>query len=71
MGRFGHELLEFELQPDGRLRYANNSNYKKDTMIKKEVMTGPAVQKEMRRIIEVRLCQGLARQRCSIAFPQL
>jgi len=35
-GKFGHEFLEFEFQPNGRLRYANNSNYKKDSMIRKE-----------------------------------
>ena len=35
-GKFGHEFLEFEFRPDGRLRYANNSNYKNDTMIRKE-----------------------------------
>ena len=33
-GKFGHEFLEFELRPDGKLRYANNSNYKNDTMIR-------------------------------------
>ena len=27
-GKFGHEFMEFEFRPDGRLRYANNSNYK-------------------------------------------
>jgi protein mago nashi len=27
-GKFGHEFLEFEFRPDGKLRYANNSNYK-------------------------------------------
>ena len=27
-GKFGHEFLEFELRPNGRLRYANNSQYK-------------------------------------------
>ena len=32
-GKFGHEFLEFEFRPDGRLRYANNSNYKNDVMI--------------------------------------
>lgn len=59
-GKFGHEFLEFEFRPDGKifavfnaayrfkpvlwnhftlghLRYANNSNYKNDTMIRKEV----------------------------------
>ena len=35
-GKFGHEFLEFEFRPDGRLRYANNFNYKNDTMIRKE-----------------------------------
>ena len=39
-GKFGHEFLEFEFRPDGRLRYANNSQYKNDTknggMIRKE-----------------------------------
>uniref|UniRef100_A0A7N5K097 Uncharacterized protein n=1 Tax=Ailuropoda melanoleuca TaxID=9646 RepID=A0A7N5K097_AILME len=36
-GKFGHEFLEFEFRPDGKLRYANNSNYKNDVMIRKEV----------------------------------
>ena len=35
-GKFGHEFLEFEFRPDGKLRYANNSNYKGDNMIRKE-----------------------------------
>ena len=35
-GKFGHEFLEFEFRPDGKLRYANNSNYKNDTMIRLE-----------------------------------
>ena len=34
--------MEFEFRPDGKLRYANNSNYKNDVMIRKEgaVMCG-------------------------------
>lgn len=36
-GKFGHEFLEFEFRPNGQLRYANNSNYKNDTIIRKEV----------------------------------
>ena len=36
MGRFGHEFLEFEVGKDGKLRYANNSNYKNDKIIRKE-----------------------------------
>ena len=35
-GKYGHEFLEFEFRPDGRLRYANNSNYKSDILIRKE-----------------------------------
>ena len=35
-GRFGHEFLEFEFMADGTLRYANNSNYKNDVIIRKE-----------------------------------
>ncbi len=35
-GKFGHEFLEFEFKANGRLRYANNSNYKSDTLIRKE-----------------------------------
>jgi protein mago nashi len=35
MGQHGHEFLEFEYS-QGRLRYANNSNYRNDSLIKKE-----------------------------------
>jgi protein mago nashi len=50
-GKFGHEFLEFEFRPDGRLRYANNSNYKNDTMIRKEAFVSPTVVQELKRII--------------------
>ncbi|KAK4382800.1 protein mago nashi2 [Sesamum angolense] len=50
-GKFGHEFLEFEFRPDGKLRYANNSNYKNDTMIRKQIFLTPAVLKECRRIV--------------------
>ena len=50
-GKFGHEFTEFELSPSGRLRYANNSHYKHDSMIRKEVFVSPAVVEETRRII--------------------
>eukprot|EP01033_Poteriospumella_lacustris_P014371 gene14371-10269_t len=43
--------MEFEITSDGKLRYANNSNYKKDFMIRKEVMLGPLVIEEIKRII--------------------
>lgn len=51
-GKFGHEFLEFEFRPDGKLRYANNSNYKNDTMIRKEVFVNESVVSELKRIIE-------------------
>merc|ERR1712080_576160 len=51
MGKFGHEFLEFEMRPDGRLRYANNSNYKNDTMIRKEAYVSPAALHELKSIL--------------------
>ncbi|KAI9330943.1 hypothetical protein BDR26DRAFT_870757 [Obelidium mucronatum] len=51
MGKFGHEFLEFEFRPDGKLRYANNSNYKNDSMIRKEVHVSQSLMKELKRII--------------------
>jgi len=50
-GKFGHEFLEFEFRSNGMLRYANNSNYKNDIMICKEVYVTPTVLKECRCII--------------------
>jgi len=50
-GKFGHEFLEFEFRPDGKLRYANNSNYKNDTMIRKEAYVHNSVMEELKRII--------------------
>lgn len=37
-GQFGHEFMEFELKQDGTVRYANNSAYKNDSMIRKQCM---------------------------------
>ncbi|CAN6628085.1 hypothetical protein TRVA0_011S02410 [Trichomonascus vanleenenianus] len=55
-GRFGHEFLEFDIraQDDGRcaiIRYANNSNYRNEVLIKKEAAISPTVVKEIKRII--------------------
>lgn len=36
----------------GRLRYANNSNYRNDSLIRKEMWVGPLVVKELKRIVE-------------------
>lgn len=51
-GRFGHEFLEFEFRPNGLLRYANNSNYKKEVMIRKEVFVNTCILDELKKIIE-------------------
>merc|ERR1711990_175789 len=51
-GKFGHEFLEFDIRPDGKLRYANNSHYKKDAIIRKELYLSQAVIQEFTRIIE-------------------
>jgi len=50
-GKFGHEFLEFDFRPDGKLRYANNSNYKNDTLIRKEVVVSKTVLAELKRIV--------------------
>jgi len=51
-GKFGHEFLEFEFRPDGKVRYANNSHYKNETMIRKEVHVSPSALQELKRIIQ-------------------
>jgi protein mago nashi len=50
-GRFGHEFLEFEVRHDGRVRYANNSNYKSDLMIRKEVYVNFLVVDQFKQIV--------------------
>ena len=50
-GRFGHEFLEFEFRPDGKLRYANNTNYKKDSLIRREMYVSETVMREVKRIV--------------------
>jgi protein mago nashi len=51
-GRYGHEFLEFEIRPDGLLRYANNSHYKKEDIIRKQVYLNFPVINEFKRIID-------------------
>eukprot|EP00210_Caulerpa_lentillifera_P007417 g7088.t1 len=51
-GKFGHEFLEFAFLPDGQLRYANNSQYKKDKMIRKEVFVSSIVMNQLKSIVE-------------------
>lgn len=50
-GSFGHEFLEFEFRPDGRMRYANNSQYKNEKMIRKEATVSKAVLEELKRLV--------------------
>ncbi|KAI9596452.1 protein mago nashi putative [Syncephalis fuscata] len=51
-GKHGHEFLEFEFRGDGRCRYANNSNYRNESLIRKEVTVSPLMIKELKRIIK-------------------
>ncbi|KAF2094547.1 Mago nashi protein [Rhizodiscina lignyota] len=56
-GRHGHEFLEFDVRVlgDGRsasLRYANNSNYRNDTLIRKEMCVSSLMISEIRRIVK-------------------
>jgi hypothetical protein len=44
---FGHEFLEFEFRSDGKLRYANNSHYKNEKIIRKETHVSRAVLNEV------------------------
>ena len=50
-GVFGHEFIEFEFQPNGLLRYANNSHYKSEQMIRKEVNCSSSVIQELKKMI--------------------
>ncbi|KAM0749176.1 Mago nashi protein [Meredithblackwellia eburnea MCA 4105] len=49
-GQHGHEFLEFEYS-DNRLRYANNSNYRNDSLIRKELFISDLTVSELKRIV--------------------
>ncbi|KAJ5634725.1 Protein mago nashi [Penicillium herquei] len=56
-GRFGHEFLEFDFRTlaDGSsaaVRYANNSNYRNDSLIRKEMCVSSSMIQEIKRIIK-------------------
>ncbi|KAF2430548.1 Mago nashi protein [Tothia fuscella] len=56
-GRFGHEFLEFDFRTlrDGEsstVRYANNSNYRNDSLIRKEMCVSGLIIQEIKRIIK-------------------
>jgi len=50
-GRFGHEFLEFDFKNNGIARYANNSNYRNDSLIRKEMCVSSLMINELKRII--------------------
>lgn len=50
-GRYGNEFLEFELKDDGTLKYANNSRYRNENIIKKQARISPAVLEQVKRLI--------------------
>ncbi|KAJ1722037.1 hypothetical protein LPJ53_003505 [Coemansia erecta] len=50
-GKFGHEFFRFEIDSRGRLRYANNSNYRRGSIIRKELTLSPLFVEEIKRII--------------------
>ena len=59
-----HRQLLTRSPPRAQLRYANNSNYKNDTIIRKEVYVSPAVLAEVKRIVqesEARACAATPR----------
>ncbi|ORX67051.1 Mago nashi protein, partial [Linderina pennispora] len=51
-GRFGHEFLRFDIDGYGNLRYANQSNYRRDSIIRKNMRLSPALVGEIKRIID-------------------
>lgn len=50
-GRHGKEYLEFEINYDGTLKYGNNSEYRRDSIIKKQAKVAPAVLDEIKRLV--------------------
>ncbi|KAJ2136359.1 hypothetical protein IW136_003933 [Coemansia sp. RSA 678] len=51
-GRYGHEFFRFEIDKYGTLKYANNSNYRRDSIIQKTLRLSPTLINEIQRIIE-------------------
>ncbi|KAL9646196.1 hypothetical protein ABK040_008069 [Willaertia magna] len=51
-GRYGHEYLEIIFNSDGLLEYTNDSMYKKDGEIKKQVIVNDIVLRELKKIVK-------------------
>ena len=50
-GEYGYEFIEFEFTENGRVRYANNSNYKSENLIRKEVYVNDIILDEVKKMI--------------------
>ncbi|GAA6012418.1 hypothetical protein JCM10207_007080 [Rhodosporidiobolus poonsookiae] len=51
VGSYGHEFIEFEIS-QGRLRFALNSNYRNESLIRREMFLSPATIAEFQRIVD-------------------
>ncbi|KAJ2804188.1 hypothetical protein H4R20_002603 [Coemansia guatemalensis] len=51
-GRFGHEFFRFEIDHEGHLKYANNSNYRRDSIIHKNLQMSPTLINVVKKIVE-------------------
>ncbi|KAJ2865078.1 hypothetical protein GGH94_002483 [Coemansia aciculifera] len=51
-GKFGHEFFKFEIDENGRLSYANDSKYRRDSLIEKSLKLSPTMLNEIKRIVE-------------------
>lgn len=51
-GKHGTEFLEFECKSTGRVRYANNSHYRNEPLIRKEVNVSSIVLGELKEIVD-------------------
>ncbi|GAA6034232.1 hypothetical protein JCM8097_003798 [Rhodosporidiobolus ruineniae] len=51
VGSYGHEFIEFEIA-QGRLRFALNSNYRNEGLIRREIYLSQATLNEFKRIVE-------------------
>jgi len=50
-GVFGHEYLEFEIRPNGKLRYANNTHYKNEALIQKDLFLNSLLLDEVKKMV--------------------
>lgn len=51
-GLYGHEFIEFEIKPNGRMRYANNTKYRHEGLIHKQCTVSAAILAHIAALIE-------------------